>query len=94
MSSQPVSRTVSGIIPNSPGRDWPGSSGRGSGGVAASPEQGGGYGADGRGGHDQHGVPGDRVMQPDPGLVEHEEVLAELEIFQPGNAAEARPVFR
>ena len=60
-------------------------------GVGAAAEQGGGDGADGQGGHDQHGVPGDRGVQADLGLVEPEAVLAELEIFfgrpaQPGCA--------
>jgi hypothetical protein len=50
-------------------------------GTGAAAQQGGGDGADGHGGHDQHGVPGDRVIQADLGLVEPEAVLAELEIF-------------
>jgi len=41
----------------------------------------GGDDADGERGHDQHGVPGDRDMRPDLGLVEAEVVLAELEIL-------------
>jgi len=41
----------------------------------------GGDDADGERGHDQHGVPGDRGMRPDLGLVEAEVVLAELEIL-------------
>jgi hypothetical protein len=60
-------------------------------GVGAASEQGGGDGADGQGGHDQHGVPGDRGVEADLGLVEPEAVLAEFEIFfgrpaQPGCA--------
>jgi hypothetical protein len=35
-------------------------------GVGAAAEQGGGDRADGQGGHDQHGVPGDRVIEADP----------------------------
>ena len=54
-------------------------SGRGGAGAAA--EQGGGDGADGQGCHDQDGVPGDRGVQADLGLVEAEAVLAEFEIF-------------
>jgi hypothetical protein len=51
----------------------------------------GGDGADGEGGHDQDGVPGDRGVETDLGLVEPEAVFAELEIFfdwpaQPGGA--------
>ena len=34
-------------------------------GIAAAAQQGGGDGADGQGGHDQHGVPGDRGVEPD-----------------------------
>ena len=50
-------------------------------GAGAAAEQGGGDGADGQGGHDQHGVPGDRGVEADLGLVEPEAVLSELEIF-------------
>jgi hypothetical protein len=45
-------------------------------GIGAAPEQGGGDGADGQGGHDQHGVPGDRGVKPDLGLIQPEGVLA------------------
>jgi hypothetical protein len=38
-------------------------------------------GADDEGGHDQHGVPGDRGVQADLGLAEPEAVVAELGIF-------------
>ena len=44
-------------------------------GVGAAAEQGGGDGADGQGSHDQYGVPGDRGIQADLGLVEPEAVL-------------------
>jgi hypothetical protein len=84
-------------------RDHPGVSGRGlvreyrCGGLGAgtAAQQGGGDGADGQGGHDQHGVPGDRGVQADLGLAEPEAVLAELEIFfawpaQPGRADRPR----
>ena len=50
-------------------------------GVGAAAEQGGGDGADGQGGHDQHGVPGDRVVEADLGLAEAEASLPGLEIF-------------
>ena len=50
-------------------------------GVGAVAEQGGGDGADGQGGHDQHGVAGDRGVEPDLALVQAEAALAELEIF-------------
>ena len=49
--------------------------------AGAAAEQGGGDGADGQGGHDQDGVPGDCGIQADLGLVGPEPVLAELEIF-------------
>jgi hypothetical protein len=70
-------------------RDHPGVGGRGlvreyrGGclGAGAAAQQGGGDGADGQGGHDQDGVPGDRGVQADLGLVEPEAVLPELEIF-------------
>ena len=42
-------------------------------------EQGGGDDADRERGHDQHGVPGDRVIQADLRLIQAEVVLAELE---------------
>jgi hypothetical protein len=42
---------------------------------------GGGNGADGQGGHDQDGVPQDRVVEADLGLVEAETALAGSEIF-------------
>jgi len=59
--------------------------------VGAAPEQGGGDGADGQGGHDQHGVPGDRGVEPDLGLIEAEGVFPGPESFfhrpaQPGRA--------
>ena len=62
-------------------------------GVGAAAEQGGGDGADGQGSHDQHGVPGDRGVEADLGLVEAEAVLAELEALlrgpaEPGGADE------
>jgi hypothetical protein len=44
-------------------------------------EQGGGDGTDGQGGHDQHGVPGGRGIQPDLRLAGPEAVLAEPGIF-------------
>src|ERR1035441_5874447 len=50
-------------------------------GVGAVAEQGGGDGADREGGHHQDGVPGDRGIQPDLGLVQPEAVLPELEPF-------------
>ena len=50
-------------------------------GAGAAAEQGGGDGADGQGGHHQHGVPGDRVVQADLGLVEAEAALTGSEIF-------------
>ena len=50
-------------------------------GVGAVAQQGSGDGADGQGGHDQHGVAGDRMVEADLRLVEAEAVLAELEIF-------------
>jgi len=58
-------------------------------GAGAAAQRGGGKGADGHGGHDQHGVPGDRVIEADLGLVEPEAILPEFEIFfarpaQPG----------
>ena len=50
-------------------------------GAGAAAELGGGDGADGQGGHDQHGVPGDGGVEADLGLVEPETVLPEFEIF-------------
>ena len=60
-------------------------------GVGAVFEEGGGDGADGQGGHHQHGVAGDGGVEADLGLVQAEAVLAEFEIFfhgpaQPGGA--------
>jgi hypothetical protein len=60
-------------------------------GAGAAAEPGGGDGADGQGGRDQHGVPGDRGVGADLGLVEPGAVLSELGIFfggpaQPGRA--------
>jgi hypothetical protein len=48
-------------------------------GAGAAAQQRGGDGADGQGGHDQHGVPGDRGIEADLGLVQPEAALAELE---------------
>ena len=45
-------------------------------GVGAAAEQGGGDGADGQGGHDQHGVPGDGGVEADLGLVSPVSALA------------------
>src|SRR4029450_10006959 len=47
-------------------------------------QEGGGDGADGQGGHDQHGVPGDRGVEADLGLVQPEAALAELEVLLDG----------
>src|SRR6266568_5145714 len=60
-------------------------------GTGAAAQQRGGDGADRQGGHDQHGVAGDRGVEPGLALVEPEAVLAELEIFfywpaEPGGA--------
>jgi hypothetical protein len=44
-------------------------------GVGAVPELGGGDGADGQGGHDQDGVPGDGGVEADLGFIQAEEVL-------------------
>ena len=87
---------VSGIIPGARWRFLAGKDRRGSLGTGAVPEQGGGDGADCQGGHDQDGVPGDRGVQADLGLVQPEAVLAELEIFfngpaQPGGADQPGP---
>ena len=50
-------------------------------GVGAVFQQRGGDGADGQGGHDQHGVTEDRGVEAGLALVEPEAVLAEFEIF-------------
>jgi len=50
-------------------------------GVGAGFEVGGGDHADGQGGHDQHGVPGDRGVKAGLALIEAEGVLGELERF-------------
>ena len=50
-------------------------------GIGAAAQQGGSDGADGQGGHDQHGVPGDRGIEADLGLIEAETVLAEMEVL-------------
>jgi hypothetical protein len=60
-------------------------------GIGARFEQGGGDGADGQGGHDQHGVAGDRGVEADLGLIQAEAVLAQPEFLfhrpaQPGGA--------
>jgi hypothetical protein len=47
-------------------------------GVSAVAQQGGGDGADCQGGHDQHGVAGDRGVQPGLALAGPEAVLAGL----------------
>jgi hypothetical protein len=44
-------------------------------GAGAAAELGGGDGADGQGGHDQHGVPGDGGVEADLGLIEPEAAL-------------------
>ena len=44
-------------------------------------EESGGDGADGQGGAGQDGVPGDRGVEPDLGLIQPELVLSELEAF-------------
>jgi hypothetical protein len=48
-------------------------------GTGAFPELGGGDGADRESGHDQHGVPQDRGVEPGLALVEAEAALSELE---------------
>ncbi len=50
-------------------------------GVGAVLQQRGGDGADGQGGHHQHGVAEDRGVEPGLALVQPEAVLAEFEIF-------------
>jgi hypothetical protein len=62
-------------------------------GAGAAAQQCSGDGADRQGGHDQHGVPGDRGVEADLGLVEPEAALAELEALlyrpaQPGGACQ------
>jgi hypothetical protein len=59
-------------------------------GAGTAAQQGGGDGADGRSGHDQHGVPGDRGIQADLGLVEPEAVLSRIRNL-PRRASAARP---
>ena len=58
---------------------WPG--GRRRLGAGAVPELGGGDGADGEGGHDEHEVAADRGVEPRLALVQPETVLAEFESF-------------
>jgi hypothetical protein len=73
-----ISGMVSRIFPGSggvPGQGWPGPGSR------CDPRGGGGDGADGQGGYDQHGVPGDRGVEPDPGLIEPEAILTGSEIL-------------
>src|SRR5207245_9034802 len=60
-------------------------------GIGAVAQQGGGDGADSQGGHDQHGVAGDRGVEADLGLVQTEAVLTEFKAFfyrpsEPGGA--------
>ena len=54
---------------------------RGCPGVGAAAQQGGGDGADSQGGHHQHGVPGDRGVEPDLRLIEPEAALTRAEIL-------------
>ena len=68
-SSRLISGMVSGIMPGSGGGSWPGRTG------------GGADGKNGQDGHHQHGVAGDRGVEPGLALVEPEAVLVELEIF-------------
>ena len=73
-SSRFISGMVSGIMPVpavAAGRAGPGRCL----GVGAVTQQRGGDGADGQGGHHQHGVAGDRGVQPGLALVEAEAVL-------------------
>jgi hypothetical protein len=63
-------------------------------GVAAVPEQGGGDGAGRQGGHDQHGVAGDRGVEADLGLIEAETVLAELKSSSTGQRHPAARISR
>ena len=58
-------------------------------GIGAVAQLGGGDGADGQGDRDQHGVPGDRGVEADLGLIQPETVLAELEC-SPGSTARGR----
>ena len=86
-----ISGMVSGIMPGSAGGGWSGPDRGRRLGVGAVLQQRGGDGADGQGGHDQHGVAEDRGVEPGLALVEAEAVLAEFEIFfyrpsQPGGA--------
>jgi hypothetical protein len=53
-------------------------------GIGAVPELGGGDGADGQGGHDEHDVAQDRGVEPGLALVQAEAVLPELEILLAG----------
>jgi hypothetical protein len=50
-------------------------------GIGAVPELGGGDGADGQGGHDQHGVTLDRDIEAGLALVQAEAVLPEPEVL-------------
>ena len=50
-------------------------------GISAVAQQGCGDGADGQGGHDQHGVPGDRGVEPGLALVQPEAALPRSEVL-------------
>jgi len=63
-------------------------------GIGAVFEQGGCDGADCEGGHDQHGVPGDRGVEPDLGLIQPEAVLAGPETFFYGQRSPAARISR
>jgi hypothetical protein len=59
-------------------------------GIGALPELGGGDGADGQG-HDQDGVPGDRGVEADLGLIQAEEVLPGPELLLHRSPEPGRP---
>ena len=76
-SSRLISGMVSGIMPGSGGGGCAGPDRGRCLGVGAVLDQGGGDGADGQGGHHQHGVACDRGVEPGLALVKAEAVLAE-----------------
>jgi hypothetical protein len=86
-------------MPGSAGGGWLGVFGGGAWVSVRSFEEGSGEGADGQSGHDQHGMTGDRGVEPGLALIEAELVLAELEILlyrppQPGSTDQSGHGYR
>ena len=92
-SRRAISGTVSAIMPGSAGGGRPGRTGSGAGAPVPGLSRAAVI-AQMAAGHDQHGVPGDRGVEPDLGLVQPEAVLPASEFSFTGHFSPAARISR